>query len=926
MSVQAENTPWTEAAFAELIDGGVVLASSAHKNLRNWKAGGLPDPKKDAHRITNIFREFFGKSRKLLPWKNDLEKALERSREEQAARIARRHIGQPVTVPAQAAHFVGRDRDCDKLVAAILSPENASILVQGGPGMGKTELTKAVAHHNSVTERFGDRRWFVALDAVKDATGLLEAISRALGTDASLGMKGIVAKLRAAPSLIILDNVETPWEPVESRDEVEHRLAELAAMPGLALMASMRGSEIIQRVAWAQIHEVQALSPSVASKLFIDISHHKDATDAYFRKFVKAIDGLPLAIMLVALRAHGHSNLKKLWLEWERIGTQLVKRPGFDPNRHNSLDASITLSLNSPRLTEQSRRLFAILGRVPNGLSDEDRDEVAGVGSLALEESLRWVGLAIERDDRLNLLPPIREFASRLPLDKTTNRRWISCILAPVAMLSDDIQTPFIETSQKFQRIKRSINNIDSAICGTIDETFDDIIQNCLNGLVKISAKFDFPVRTCLRLQDHFAGRGQPIARAQTALLVAHVADRISRLELAEVSYKLAVMLFKVEGDFTALAAAHLQYGQYQNRRHRHRGRTQFSQALKIYAATNDRLGQTNANMGLAQASYMDSSYNTARRVIEESKQFYSDNGRFIEDAECSEMLARIYEIQGMRSAALEHYDFAETVWRDHGFERSLARCLIGRSTLYFRLSDNVSSRKDADEALEIFSAIGDETGVADCLYRRANLYYYESNDPDAGLTDLEAAEETYTRMGDRNGLGACAHFRAHVIAGSENSALFKDYLLSARGHYESAGNACERAQCSYELAALSIEEEDYDNAVSLAIEALAEFNLRGDWIGILNCNILLSEMYITAGEYRDAEDLLSGCLDMSREIKSAFHEARILHLLADIFSQYQRHDQARSAYARAATLYLELGMHDFESRCRACLKGYDYE
>jgi hypothetical protein len=42
----------------------------------------------------------------------------------------------------------------------------------------------------------------------------------------------------APPSLVVLDNLETPWEPLSSRSEVEEFLSLLTDVPHLGLMVS----------------------------------------------------------------------------------------------------------------------------------------------------------------------------------------------------------------------------------------------------------------------------------------------------------------------------------------------------------------------------------------------------------------------------------------------------------------------------------------------------------------------------------------------------------------------------------------------------------------------------------------------------------------------------------------------------------------
>lgn len=101
-----KNTPWTISAFAELVCGTAIERKSAQRNIANWQSGRLPDPKKDADRIANIFLELFGSTELLVRWKTDLENALERARKEQNARIARQKIQASSTMSTHHSDFL----------------------------------------------------------------------------------------------------------------------------------------------------------------------------------------------------------------------------------------------------------------------------------------------------------------------------------------------------------------------------------------------------------------------------------------------------------------------------------------------------------------------------------------------------------------------------------------------------------------------------------------------------------------------------------------------------------------------------------------------------------------------------------------------------------------------------------------------------
>ncbi len=69
----------------------------------------------------------------------------------------------PAPLPAAPDPFVGREAEPAGLLA--LPDAHRFVLVRGGPGIGKTALTLAAAHHAGTVSRFGHRRFFAALGA-----------------------------------------------------------------------------------------------------------------------------------------------------------------------------------------------------------------------------------------------------------------------------------------------------------------------------------------------------------------------------------------------------------------------------------------------------------------------------------------------------------------------------------------------------------------------------------------------------------------------------------------------------------------------------------------------------------------------------------------------------------------------------------------
>ena len=109
----------------------------------------------------------------------------------------------------------------------------------------------------------------------------------------------------------MLDNAETPWEndPLAT----EELLAHLAAIPGLCLVASVRGQQRPQGVAWREPVGVPPLDLPAARQAFLAVAGQRFCSDPRLDDLVNAVDRVPLAIALLSYQAEGQPNLDGLW-------------------------------------------------------------------------------------------------------------------------------------------------------------------------------------------------------------------------------------------------------------------------------------------------------------------------------------------------------------------------------------------------------------------------------------------------------------------------------------------------------------------------------------------------------------------------------------------------------------------------------------
>jgi hypothetical protein len=141
-------------------------------------------------------------------------------------------------MPPRPKIFYGRESELQDIVK-ILSQESARIVILGAGGMGKTSLAKAVIHHPSVAAKY-EHRFFIACDSAATSVEMASIIGGHIGLKPGRNSTtAVVQYFSEQPScLLILDNLETPWEPLMSRSRVEEFLFLLTGVEHLGLVVN----------------------------------------------------------------------------------------------------------------------------------------------------------------------------------------------------------------------------------------------------------------------------------------------------------------------------------------------------------------------------------------------------------------------------------------------------------------------------------------------------------------------------------------------------------------------------------------------------------------------------------------------------------------------------------------------------------------
>jgi len=309
------------------------------------------------------------------------------------------------TLPA-AGYCIGRDAEVEEVVATLLADKPQPLPILGGPGMGKTTIALTALHDKRVATRFGVRRWFVRCDGVKTRQELVAAIAQAMGVPISAEVEtAVFAELAAKPSAVLIDNGEIPLDA--GGDDVVELIANLASIESLALIVTIRAQNRPGGIPWRSTMEAERLDSPDAREVFVMVAGRPQfANDPDLDNLLKALDGMALAITLMARYAETYDTLKPVWMSWQAKHTAMLREgDGRLANLNTSFDLSMAV------LSSEARRLLSVLTVLPDGIAAIDLPSVFDEPEEAAHE-LRNRALIFEDAKRLRMLAPLREYVA----------------------------------------------------------------------------------------------------------------------------------------------------------------------------------------------------------------------------------------------------------------------------------------------------------------------------------------------------------------------------------------------------------------------------------------------------------------------------------------------------------------------------------
>jgi len=312
------------------------------------------------------------------------------------------------SLPALHHRLVGRG-DALARVEGLISDGARLVTITGPGGAGKSRLALEVAA-GVATER---PVHLVGLAPIAESELVPSAVARAIGVRESGGeslLAAIADRLNGTGALLYLDNLEhlAPVAVV---------VAELLdRTPDLQILATSR---VPLNLSTERVSPLEPLALEDATTLFVELASARgvvlqaDALESV-REICRRLDGLPLAIELVAARLVVLPPAEIVRALGEGLALRM-EGPVDLPERQRTLRAAIDWSY--VRLTESQRALHECIAVFLDGAGLSDARAVAGNPGTFLPDLEALVGWSLIRSEasdgevRLSMLETVREHA-----------------------------------------------------------------------------------------------------------------------------------------------------------------------------------------------------------------------------------------------------------------------------------------------------------------------------------------------------------------------------------------------------------------------------------------------------------------------------------------------------------------------------------
>jgi len=621
------------------------------------------------------------------------------------------------TLPSLHHRLVGRGADLTSVQSLLTRPEVRLVTITGPGGAGKSRLALEVAGAAAVHRPVH----LVGLAPISDPELVPAAIARAVGVHESPGrtlLESLGERLAETGALILLDNLE------HLSDAADHVRRLLDAVPDVKLLVTSR---VPLRLSAEHVVPLAPLAVGDASRLFIELAAARgvvlrDDTLHSVREICRRLDGLPLAIELVAARLVVLPPAQVLDALNEGLALEM-EGPVDLPERQRTLKA--TLEWSYGLLNERQRELHETLAVFAGGCTLPDARALAGSGPRFLADLEVLVACSLLRSDvadgdvRLSMLETVREHAvARLDADGKLDdlrrrhaERFLDLAIAAETELESGDHAAWLE------RLEHELDNIRAALDWFLS-----------------SGRVDDALR-CIATLERFWLAHVHVSEARRWLSVGLDLAGDVPADVGAAAFWTAARLATVQSDWEAAVPL-------------------LEKARELFRSCGHRRDEVFA---LASLSFVSLRRDDAERAEGLSHEALAlardlDDGRATSAALMS--MADVASVQGRHDAALAHYEEAVELRRALGDPVLVSDGIYNLGMTAFQGGDEARAREAFEEALTIARALGEALHIAAAQFMLGELDLLRGNA--GGGERVRESLSIYTELEDDRSRARC--------------------------------------------------------------------------------------------------------------------------------------------------------------------------